>query len=166
MSVKTLKPVARVVQLADFQDRRLLLEDFSTKRSDKPRAAGLASVVSLRERVGCFASIEIDEVSALTPIGQRDAVMALVRDYLAMEFGQLRITQLKRTFTVRHRNVEEMIGALLRVQYHVYQCTAQDLEAVDVPESFVAMNLTWGIGSSAIDADAERLKRRRRKRFR
>ena len=163
--------------MADYKSRRLLLEDFARNRSREQSSVRReqsakqvqvehgSNVMNLSDRVGSFASIEVDELSALTPQDQRDAVMALVHDHLAMEFGHLRISQSNRTFTVKHRNLEEMISALLRVQYHVYQCSAEDLKSVGVPSSFVAMNLTWGLGNTLADANEERLKRRRRKRF-
>lgn len=165
MSLKTVQDAARVIRLADFKPRRMLLEDFASDRLEKSRSIGFGSVVTLTDRVGYFGSIEVDELSALTPQTQRHAVMAFVKEHIAMEFGYLRITQNERTFTVQQRNLEELIGALLRIQYHVHQCSSDDLEAVGVPSSFVAMGLTWGVGSSVANANDERLKRRRRKRF-
>lgn len=162
MPPKTHTIAPRVVQLADYKSSRLMLEEFTQNRAQQTCSAG---VVVLSERVSSFASVEVDEISALTPQVQRDAVMALVREHLAMEFGHLRIEQNNRSFVVKHRNLEELIGALLRTQYHVYQCSVEDLEAVGVPRSFVCMNLTWGVGKTLADANDERLKRRRRKRF-
>lgn len=165
MPPKTYPAVARVVQLADYQQRRLLLEDFTLERSNQHAQQSEAIVVSLVDRVTSYASVEVDELSALTPAEQKKAVLDLLKEHLAMEFGQLRIAQNDRTFVVQHRNVDELIGALLRVQYHLYQCSENDLEAVGVPRSFVAMNLTWGVGASVTDATEERLRRRRGKRF-
>ena len=165
MSLKMHLNAPRVVQLADYKKSRLLLEDFKNDRESLSGHERKAGVVVLSDRVGSFASVEVDELSALTPKDQRDAVMGLVKEHLAMEFGHLRIVQNNRTFTIKHRNLEELIGALLRVQYHVYQCSVEDLEAVGVPCSFVSMNLTWGVGKTLADASDERLKRRRRKRF-
>lgn len=168
MTLKTNKMNSRVLKLADFDHRRLLLEEFAEQRRLKQGStgfAGSANIVSLSDRANSFASIEIDELSALTPVAQRIAVMALLREYLAMEFGQHRITQANRGFIVQHRHLDELIGALLRVQYHLHQCTEEDLAAVRIPASFVLMNLTWGVGTSITNADAERLKQRRRKRF-
>lgn len=165
MPPKTLPAVTRVVQLADYDGRRLLLEEFTQNRAHSSKLTNPANVVSICDRVSSFASIEVNEISALTPADQRDAVMALLHEHLSLEFGRLRITQTKRTFIVQHRNLEELIGALLRVQYHVFQCTEEDLAVVGVPKTFVAMNLTWGVGGSVAEADNQRLKRRRRKRF-
>ncbi len=176
MPPKTNKIRPRVLKLADFDHRRLLLEEFAEKRRLKqgshvlPGASsrslpGVSNVVLLADRASSFASIEIDELSALTPVAQRISVMALLRDHLAMEFGQYRITQSNRSFIIQHRSLDELISALLRVQYHLHQCTAEDLAAVNVPASFVTMNLTWGVGPSPSTADAERVKQRRRKRF-
>jgi len=184
MTHKTNKTSSRVVKLADFDHRRLLLEEFAERRrSDRgllrvasnpsvkdlanqstPRS-GTSNVVSLSDRASSFASIEVDELSALTPTTQRIAVMSLLQEHLAMEFGQYRITHSNRSFIIQHHHLEELISALLRVQYHINQCTIEDLTAVGIPASFVSMNLTWGVGSSAANADAERLKQRRRKRF-
>jgi len=160
------KSADRVVQLSDYHDRRLKLAKFAQDRLNSRSVKNTAEITDLNDRIGCFASIEIDELSALTPLADRLAVLDAVRDHLTMEFGPNHITQTSRSFTVRHRNLEEMISALLRVQYHVYQCSPQDLAAIGVPESFQALNLTWGVGTTVIDADSERLKRRRRKRFR
>ncbi len=170
MPPKTYPEVARVIQLADHKPRRLLLEELTSKqRLDHPlaesRSLALGNVVTLIDRVGSFGSVEVDELSALTPKHQRDAVMTLVQGHIAMEFGPFRISQHERTFTVQHRNLEELIGALLRVQYHVHQSSSDDLQAVGIPPSFLAMGLTWGVGSSIATASDERLKRRRRKRF-
>jgi len=168
MTHKTNKTPSRVVKLADFDHRRLLLEEFAEKRRSKrnlPRVVGRSNVVSLTEQASSFASIEIDELSALTPTAQRIAVMSLLREHLAMEFGQYRITHVNRSFIVQHRHLDELIGALLRVQYHINQCTLEDLAAVGVPASFINLNLTWGVGTSVSQADAERVKQRRRKRF-
>ena len=165
MPPKTHPFVPRVVQLADYKNSRLLLEDFAQDRARRRGIAKAGDVVVLSDRVGSFASVEVDEISALTPKNQRDAVMAFVHDHLSMEFGHLRIAQNTRTFTIKHRNLEELIGALLRTQYHVYQCSVEELEAVGIPPSFASMNLTWGVGKTLVDANDERLKRRRRKRF-
>lgn len=165
MPPKTYPAVARVVQLADYQQRRLMLEEFTLERSNQYAQQSEAIVVSLDDRVTCHASVEVDELSALTPAEQKKAVLDLLHEHLAMEFGPLRIAQNDRTFVVQHRNMDELIGALLRVQYHLYQCSEDDLEAVGVPRSFVAMNLTWGVGASVADATEERLRRRRGRRF-
>lgn len=162
--------------MADFDHRRLLLEEFAEKRrlqqgskalskSLKNTSQNSSNVVSLVDQAASFASIEIDELSALTPIAQRNSVMALLREHLTMEFGQYRITQANRSFIIQHRSLDELISALLRIQYHLHQCTEEDLAAVGVPASFVTMNVSWGVGESAADADAERVKQRRRKRF-
>ncbi len=165
MPPKTFPAVTRVVQMADYDGRRLLLEEFAQNRACKPRRVDSVNVVSLSDRVSSFASIEVDEISALTPADQRDAVLALLHEHLSLEFGRLRITTSNRTSIVQHKNLDELIGALLRVQYHLNQCTADDLAAVGVPKTFVSMNLTWGVGASVVDADIQRLKHRRRKRF-
>jgi len=166
MASDSIKQRGRIVQISDYKPRRLTLERDTYSVAKKTQRVEPAIIVSMRDRVGCFASVEIDELSALTPGRQRHAVMQHVRKQLALEFGQLRITQHHRSFTVRHRDVEEMIGGLLRVQYHVFQCSVAELTSVQVPESFVGLHLTWGVGSTLLDADSERLKRRRRKRFR
>jgi len=155
----------RVVRLADYQPKRLLLEEYPQVRDANTAKVGPASVVSLQDKAVCYASIEVDELSALTPLLQRESVMNLVREHLAMEFGALRIVEFERTFLVTHRNVEEMVGALLRVQYHVLQCTAEDLAPYGLPDSCAVLHLTWGIGSSASLAESERSKRRQHKRF-
>jgi len=168
MTLKTNKTTSRVVKLTDFDHRRLLLEDFAEKRrpnQDSGSSVGFTNVVTLSERPSSYASIEIDELSALTPVAQRSSVIALLKDHLSMEFGPYRITQANRSFIVQHRSLDELISALLRIQYHLHQCTVEDLAAVNVPASFVGMNVTWGVGASVANADAERLRQRRRKRF-
>lgn len=168
MTHKKNKTTSRVVKLADFDHRRLMLEEFAEKRRSKrnlPHVLDRSNVVSLTEQPSSYASIEIDVLSALTPSAQCISVMSLLREHLAMEFGQYRITQSNRSFIVQHRHLDDLIGALLRVQYHLRQCTIDDLAAVGVPASFVNVHLTWGVGASVGQADAERLKQRRRKRF-
>jgi len=166
MPPKTHPDVARVVQLSEYKKRRLMLEDFANERVKQSGSARTAVVLDLSECAGSYASVEVNEISALTPPAQRDAVLALVLEHLVMEFGRLRVTQYNRTFVIKHRNSDELIGALLRTQYHVYQCSVEDLEAVGVPRSFIYMNLTWGVGETLADANDERLKcRRRRKQF-
>jgi len=172
MTLKTNKTTSQVVKLADFDHRRLLLEDFAERRrlnrgvpSVSASHSAKSNIVSMSDKASSFASVEIDELSALTPVSQRIAVMSLLQEHLSMEFGQYRITHSNRSFIIQHHHLDELIGALLRVQYHIHQCTIEDLDAVGIPASFHAMNITWGVGSSVANADAERLKHRKRKRF-
>jgi len=167
MRLKRLKPTARVIPFAPLQTQRnpkpfIQDESADTSLQELPN---LAPVVSLRDRVGRFASIEVDELSAITPPGDREVVMAHVRRHLAAEFGQLRVTEHFGSFTVRHRNAEEIVGALLRVQYRVFQCSEHDLAHVGDDLEFCSLHLTWGLGASAPAAAVERVKRRQRKRF-
>jgi len=156
----------RVVHLADYQPKRSKVENYPGDKTVNSQQLVSATIVSLQNTATCFASIEIDELSALTPLAQRQLVMAHVREQLAIEFGALRITENERTYLVSHRNIEELIGAMLRVQYHVQQSTVEEYASVNLTKVCGGLHITWGVGNTAQLAESERVKQRQRKRFR
>jgi len=133
-------------------------------KSTKP-----ASAISLRPYLPFRASVEIDELPWLQAqfgVRLRDKFVRETRALLNGEFGQLRVYRYRRVFVVRHRDVEDLIAGLLRVQFHAYQVVLPDENVFgDVIEQN-GLSLTWGVGHSTSEAEVERLKRRRQKQYR
>ena len=88
--------------------------------------------------------------------------MRQLRQLLNAEFGQLRVFRYRQVFSVGHHSLEDLIGGLLRVQFHArairLPAPLNDLS----PAGTAGLTLSWGVGDSVIEADNERLRRRRR----
>ncbi|MBX2837165.1 MAG: hypothetical protein KTR35_09945 [Gammaproteobacteria bacterium] len=128
-----------------------------------------ATTLSLRPYLPYRASVEIDELPWLQAqfgVRVRDQLVRDVRSLLNAEFGHLRVYRYRRVFVVRHRDVEELIAGLLRVQFHAYQVVLPDENVFGDQVEQTGLSLTWGAGHSTSEAEVERLKRRRQKQYR
>lgn len=134
-------------------------------RNELPRDATL---LSMRQHLGLQASIEIDDLAGIQThysISVRDDVVSEVRKLLNLEFGSLRVYRHRRMFMIRHHCAEGLIAGLLRIQYHARQITLPSVNFFGEESDKPGISLSWGVGHSALEAERERLRRRRHKRF-
>jgi len=160
----TMPSTATVVELAGFRNLNKSSRHDRQAISHTPRHQ--ACMLSMRQHLAYQASVEIDKFEWIkTEYGEatRTRVVKQVRVLLDKEFGKLRVHRYRRLFVIRHRSVEGLISSLLRVQFHAHQI---ELPAHNKAGEVVAakpVTLTWGVGRTTIEAEVERLRRRRQK---
>ena len=125
-----------------------------------------ADLLSIRQNLDFRASVEIDQLTCNTAgidFSVRNRLLRDVRTLLDAEFGKLRINCEKNVFQVRNRSLESLIAGLLRCQFNARQIawTLSDDSADGT--AFAGLGLTWGVGDSLDEAEADRVKRRARK---
>ena len=151
-----------VVQLAKYRraDRQQQISH-DGRRSNKP--------IPLKNYLEYQASIEIDDLPwlhAQFSNNVRNDLVKGVRKSLDQEFGNLRVYRYRRLFVVRHKSIEALIAGLLRAQFHTHQlCLPQTNVFGDAVEQ-KGVSITWGVGRTGLEAESERLKRRRQKNYR
>lgn len=152
---------------AQIVDMVRLLDPSSRRRDISPTGSrGTAVLLSIRQSLRYQAAIgpdDIDTLEAGLPANQLDALLAQVRGLLHAEFGRLRVYRYRQVFSVGHYHLEGLIGGLLRVQYHARQIQLPagvcGLDTAVRP----GLTLSWGVGSTVLEADNERLRRRSRR---
>lgn len=148
---------AQIVELAAFRSPR--------RRSDLA-SRSTAELLSLRRSLTYEASVEIDDLDALSerlePARLTNSKLR-VRRWLDREFGRLRVHRCRQRFVVRHRSVEALIAGLLRVQFHVQQIRLPETDRNGQCIDQAMLSLTWGVGQSGLEAELERLRRSRHK---
>lgn len=140
----------------------------SRRRQVQSNSSQEATLLSMRQYLGLQASIEIDDLAGIQThysISVRDRVVSDVRKLLNLEFGSLRVYRHRRMFMIRHHSAEGLIAGLLRVQYHARQISMPSVNFFGEEADKLGISLSWGVGHSALEAERERLRRRRHKRF-
>jgi len=125
-----------------------------------------ADLLSIRQNLDYRASVEIDEFNqdfSELDASVRNRLMRDVRALLDVEFGRLRINCDKGVFQVRHRKLESLIAGLLRCQFHARQIAWTRSGAKPEEPASTGLGITWGVGDSLDEAEADRIKRRARK---
>lgn len=134
-----------------------------TRAADQRKSATL---LSIRQNLVYRASVGIDDIDAFKshlPDTTVDALMSRVRQLLNTEFGRLRVHRYRQVYTVGHHCLEGLIGGLLRVQFHARLIEMPRRDEGLVFRDSHGLALSWGVGDSIIEADIERLRRRRLK---
>ncbi len=125
-----------------------------------------AAMLSMRQHLGYQASVEIDKfawISSEYGDSVRNQVVKQVRNLLNTEFGKLRVHRYRRLYIIRHRSVEGLISSLLRVQFHAHQIELPTVNQFGDEIQSSPVTLTWGVGRTTVEAEVERLRRRRQK---
>lgn len=153
---------------AQIVDMVRLLDASGRKRDTSGDEQGsTATLLSIRQNLRYQASIGLDDIDTLRdtwPKAQLDELLSHLRGLLYAEFGRLRVYRYRQAFSVGHHNLEGLIAGLLRVQYYARQIQIP-LEDFDGNlEVGVVPSLGWGVGSTVLEADNERVRRRRSKR--
>lgn len=149
---------AEILDISAFRRR-------SERTVTKPQKV-TADLLSIRQNLDFRASVEIDELTRNTAeldASVRNRLMRDVRSLLDAEFGKLRINCDKSVYQVRHRSLETLIAGLLRCQFHARQIAWTRSDSSTEDTSFTGLGLTWGVGDSLEEAEADRVKRRARK---
>lgn len=149
------------------------LLDAPGRKKDNSVDESRSSVVmlSIRQSLRYQASIGLDDIDTLKvswPKAQLDEVLAQLRGLLNAEFGRLRVHRYRQAFSVGHHSLEGLIAGLLRVQYFARQIqitgNVEENELMVDPEQRSSPSLGWGVGSTIMEAENERLHRRRSRR--
>lgn len=125
-----------------------------------------AQLLSVRQSLNYQASVEIDKFDWVrTEFGEATsaALVKQIRDLLNKEFGKLRVHRSRGLFVIRHRSVEGLISCLLRVQFHAHQLELPAHSKAGEVANVKPVTLTWGVGRTTVEAEVERLRRRRQK---
>ncbi len=159
-----------VVQLAEYQRTEKLEQNKSiTTRGGAQNAKRSVKPIQLRNHLEFQASIEIDDLPwlhAQFSNSVRNNLVKGVRQILEKEFGHLRVHRYRRLYVVRHKSIESLIAGLLRVQFHTHQLHLPDNNIFGDTVDQKGVSITWGVGRNGIEAESERLKRRRQKNYR
>ncbi len=150
-----------VVQLVKYQ---------RTVKSEPLTSKGLScsKPIALKDRLEYQASIEIDELPwlhAQFSTKVRNELVKNVRDALDKEFGKLRVYRYRRLFVVRHKSMETLIAGLLRAQFHTHQLVLPETNVFGDSVEQKGVSIIWGVGRNGLEAESERLKRRRQKNY-
>jgi len=160
-SMSTQSCVPQTAEILEFSAFR--------RRSDNTIAKSqsvTAELLSIRQNLDYRASVEIDEFNqdfSELDTSVRNRLMRDVRALLDVEFGKLRINCDKGVFQVRHRKLESLIAGLLRCQFHARQIIWTRTGAKSDEAASTGLGITWGVGDSLDEAEADRIKRRARK---
>jgi len=165
-----------VVQLASYQRRqrsqrteKLNLIKRGTPLSVAKESKGCTKPVQLRKHLEFQASIEIDDLPwlhAQFSNSIRNNLVKSVRQILETEFGHLRVHRYRRLFVVRHKSIESLIAGLLRAQFQTHQIRLPESNIFGDVVDQKGVSITWGVGRNGVEAESERLKRRRQKNYR
>ena len=134
------------------------------RRVPRRRRGKTAQLLSIRQSLAYRATVEIDDLAALTERFGRARIDRLARDVRAIlnhEFGRLRIHRYRGVFMIRHRSVEGVIAGLLRVQFHAQNLKLPAIDRHGRPADTRVVSLTWGVGRNNGEADLDRVRRRR-----
>lgn len=149
--------IVDMVSLLDTPKRRKDMPDDSVCRS--------ATLLSVRQSLRYQASIGLDDLGSLYQRHERQALLDLMgqlRQLLNREFGSLRVHRYRQAFAVGHRDLENLIAGLLRVQFHARQLPIPaSLNGEELPPA-ARPTVGWGVGRTLFEASNERLKRLRR----
>ena len=129
----------------------------------------LVKPIQLKNHLEFQASIEIDDLPwlhAQFSNSVRNNLVKSVRQILETEFGHLRVHRYRRLFVVRHKSIESLIAGLLRTQFHTHQLGLPEINTFGDTVDQMGVSITWGVGRNGIEAESERLKRRRQKNYR
>ncbi len=151
-----------IVQLAEYQ---------RTDKLEHVRHDGLlnSKPILLKNHLEFQASIEIDDLPwlhAQFSNSVRNNLVKSVRQTLDAEFGSLRVYRYRRLFVVRHKKIESLIAGLLRAQFHTHQFSLPEINVFGDTVEQKGVSITWGVGHTGLEAESERLKRRRQKNYR
>ncbi len=153
---------------AQIVDMVRLLDSSGRRRDGSPdEQRGSALLLSIRQNLRYQASIGLDDIDSLQagyPKPQLDVAHRQVRQLLDAEFGRLRVYRYRQAFSVGHHNLEGLIAGLLRVQYHARQIQSPADDCGDDHPALSGLRLAWGVGATVLEADNERLRRRRSRR--
>jgi len=152
----------KVVQLSKFRRTDVIEHvQHDGKRTSKP--------LQIKNHLEFQASIEIDDLPWLHAQFSntvRNNLVRNVRQVLDNEFGSLRVHRYRRLFVVRHKSIESLIAGLLRAQFHTHQITLPETNIFGDSVDPTGVSITWGVGRNGVEAESERLKRRRQKNYR
>ena len=165
---------ATVVQLAEYQRAEKVEhvpygDAHGSARDVAQRLQRCAKPVQLKNHLEFQASIEIDDLPwlhAQFSTSVRNNLVMSVRQILEKEFGHLRVYRYRRLFVVRHRSVESLIAGLLRAQFNTHQLGLPQINTFGDTVDQKGVSITWGVGRNGVEAESERLKRRRQKNYR
>ncbi len=149
-----------VVQLADYR---------RTDKQHVDHGPRCTKPIPLKNHLEYQASIEIDDLPWLHAQFSntvRNNLVKGVRQTLDKEFGCLRVYRYRRLFVVRHRSIEALIAGLLRAQFHTHQLSLPQINVFGDTVEQKGVSITWGVGRTGLEAESERLKRRRQKNYR
>lgn len=152
-------------QTADIVDMVSLLDTACRRRefgADVVR--GSASLLSIRQSLRYQASIGPDDMPRLQQRYRHTELeqwLKQIRQLLNTEFGSLRVHRYRHGFAVGHRDAEQLVAGLLRVQYHARQLTPPQGRAEQSSLVTHAPALAWGVGRTLFEADEDRRQRRR-----
>ncbi|PID60016.1 MAG: hypothetical protein CSB44_11940 [Gammaproteobacteria bacterium] len=161
---------ADVIDLRHFfnEERRAV----RTPRTSVDPGNGSAVLLSLRQHLVFHGSLEIHGRSAararnaLLPSREWDHAATEVRALLEREFGNLRVHRVRDAFIIRHYDHEELVAGILRVQFFARRVAlpGQFSDGETARGSRVLLN--WGVGTTRIEAESERLRRRQQRQTR
>ena len=162
------RPASKSAEIVDMSCYVQLSPSNARRRQTQSGSPQEATLLSMRQHLGLQASIEIDDLAGIQThysISVRDRIVNDVRKLLNLEFGSLRVYRHRRMFMIRHHCAEGLIAGLLRVQYHARQISIPSVNFFGEEADNPGVSLSWGVGHSALEAERERLRRRRHKRF-
>lgn len=152
---------AEIVNMAD-----LFRKAGSRKRVVSPQRPNGATLLSIRQSLMVQATVGIDDIERTSldlPKGEVVNLNRQLRQLLNKEFGSLRVHKHRLAFAVGHHCHESLVAGLLRVQYHAKQMETSDV-VCDIFDDSHGVPVTWGVGETVAEADAERSKRKALKR--
>ena len=122
-----------------------------------------AELLSIRQHLTYIATIGLNDIEFIeTSYSPQVAgkLSASVRELLDQEFGPLRVYRRRQAFVVSHHSRESLYAGLFRVQFHSSQIPLPSTRDGNGPSDRCGIPLSWGVGKSMIEAEAERHSRK------